>query len=88
MSDTENLDAEAMLRAIQNNDNAAYTYFVNKYSKKFLNFANNILHNITNAEDAVGEMLEALVEHSRSIRSGSALVSWMYTTLRNRAYNM
>ncbi|WP_338052311.1 sigma-70 family RNA polymerase sigma factor [Pumilibacter intestinalis] len=88
MSDTENLDAEAMLRAIQNNDNAAYTYFVNKYSKKSLNFANNILHNITNAEDAVGEMLEALVEHSRSIRSGSALVSWMYTTLRNRAYNM
>ncbi len=88
MSDTENLDAETMLRAIQNNDNAAYTYFVKKYSKKFLNFANNILHNTANAEDAVSEMLKSLVEHSRSIRSGCALVSWMYKTLRNRAYNI
>src|SRR6516162_8267865 len=77
-------DAELVRRALAN-DAGAFRAIMQKHNRRLYRIARGILHNNTEAEDAVQDAYVSAFTHLASYRGESTLATWLSRILMNEA---
>jgi len=79
---------QELISLFQTGDRIAYAEIFERYSRVLLRHAFRLLNNKTEAEDVVQEVFVLLWERRESIHLNGALSSYLYSSVRNRIFNL
>ncbi|KIQ14426.1 LuxR family transcriptional regulator [Flavobacterium sp. MEB061] len=76
-------DNNALIEALRNGDEKAYSYLIDTYHHKLCVYANSLVKNIYSAEDIVQNVFIKVWEQRTRLKSDHALKSFLYKLVYN-----
>lgn len=87
MNDYSTTSDEELVKKIRTKDTELYAILVERYQKKLLRYANNLIHDTSKATDVVQDSFVKAFININSFDGKKNFSSWMYRIVHNEAMN-